>query len=166
MVSRLRFKLALSLGGCLLFASIATPGCQKQPEGDRCVQANGDLDCEGGLVCTPASELKSGGDGVSRCCPDDGQPIRDDRCKRGAPVGPGGTGASGNMGGSNGDDGGSGGAGVGVGARCDYTSDCRSPLICGPSGRCQAECVTDRDCNDGKVCDDGTCVSAAGGAAN
>lgn len=163
MISRLRFKLALSAFGCLLVASIATPGCQKQPEGARCVQANGDLDCHEGLFCTPASELKSGADGVSRCCPEDGEPIHDDRCKRGAPANPG-TGGGGNEGGSAGENG-AGGSGVDVGQRCNYNSDCKNPLICGPSGRCQDECVQDRDCPDGRVCsEEKTCVSAAGGA--
>lgn len=164
MISRLRSRLALSAFGGLFLASIATPGCQRQPEGARCVQANGDLDCREGLVCTPASELKSGADGVSRCCPEDGEPITSDLCKRGVPVNPG-TGGGGNEGGSAGDSSGAGGSGVGLGDRCNYPSDCALPLVCGPGGRCQSECLQDRDCKDGKVCsDEKTCVTSAGGA--
>jgi hypothetical protein len=49
-------------------ALISAPGCSQQGEGERCDEAkNGDLDCDDGLVCVQASQLRDKtGD---RCCP-------------------------------------------------------------------------------------------------
>jgi alpha-tubulin suppressor-like RCC1 family protein len=37
-------------------------------------------------------------------------------------------------------------------ARCDYTSDCQSPLVCAIDGKCRSECKSDRDCAKKQVC--------------
>lgn len=57
----------------LLFA-LSAGGCSRQAEGERCdYNANGDDDCEDGLLCTPKV-------GADRCCPPSGAPIDDSRC--------------------------------------------------------------------------------------
>lgn len=144
------------------------PGCGRQPEGERCNRANGNLDCQNGgssLVCTVSSELRRGDDKVDRCCPARGETITDSRCERrvggnegGAP-GEGGapaTGATNNEGGS---------TTVGQsGDGCSYNSECDEGLICGPGGVCQPECRVTRDCDSGEVCSAFRCVPAEGGS--
>lgn len=34
-----------------------------------------------------------------------------------------------------------------------YDSECPEPYICAPDGRCREQCIGDRDCRDGTVCD-------------
>jgi hypothetical protein len=71
----------------LLFA------CSKQGQGERCELLNGNADCESGLVCASARELRAK-DEVDRCCPPVGVAFSSPRCDRsGAPaLGSGGTG--------------------------------------------------------------------------
>lgn len=161
------WALALPFGLWALF-----PGCARQSEGARCTRANGNLDCEDpgtGLVCTLASELRGGDDKVDRCCPPKGQTVHDDRCQPRTGGGDGGNGGEGgdtNEGGSSSVSGGQGGGsnGPNEGAICDYNSDCDSPLVCGPRGRCQYECVQDRDCASGLVCVMQSCVADDSGS--
>ncbi len=146
-----------------LLAAGSVGGCSRQNEGERCSLLNGNLDCDEELLCIPAGQLRGGTDDVDRCCPATGESISDSRC---AP----------RIGGSGNDDdndaqGGAGGATdgggpvQGLGDACQYTSDCVLPLVCGPTGACQYECQTDRDCTGGKVCSSElTCVSGAGGS--
>jgi hypothetical protein len=44
------------------------------------------------------------------------------------------------------------------GQYCLFSDDCERPLICGPNGRCRAQCRTSRDCGGGWVCLSGTCA--------
>lgn len=139
----------LILGGVALLAI----GCSRQPEGARCSLLNADSDCGGNLECTPASTLRDGGDGVDRCCPEAGEGTEDDRCI--PRISGGGSGGSPAMGGASagGEAGAPGSDPVsGIGDACNYDSDCLLPLVCGPSGLCQPECVKDRDCPAGEVC--------------
>jgi alpha-tubulin suppressor-like RCC1 family protein len=42
---------------------------------------------------------------------------------------------------------------------CTLNSDCAAPLVCANDGVCRQQCLTTRDCRDGRVCDaTGTCV--------
>lgn len=150
---------ALSLVGAGLFG-----GCSHQNEGERCSLLNGNLDCDEGLLCIPAGNLRGGDDDVDRCCPSGGDAITDSRC---APR----IGGSGDDGNGSGSEGGAGGQAPddgpaqGLGDACQYTSDCVLPLVCGPTGECQYECQNDRDCTGGEVCSaELTCVSGAGGS--
>lgn len=152
----MRFPLAnvLLLFPLLSSGALLAPGCARQNEGERCSRDNGDNDCDGDLVCRSASELKNGEDGVSRCCPeDDAETPEDDRCR--LRTGVTGTGGGSGLGGQG--QGGEGGStqsdgDTDLGAACDYTSECKEPLVCGPQGRCQHECQTDRDCAEGNSC--------------
>lgn len=66
-----RLPLWLSLAGSL--------GCGPQKEGERCDLANGNADCDLGLVCRPGSELGLESDLLSTalCCPPSGaEPTR------------------------------------------------------------------------------------------
>lgn len=155
LVDRPRARLLLS---ALCLASLL--GCSRQKEGERCSLLNGDSDCEDDLVCTEAETLRSGEDLVDRCCPEAGEASTDSRCAlrtTGTPGGSGGSssgiGGEGGGGGQEGDD-----ATKGVGADCDYNSECELPLVCGPGGVCQFECNRDRDCGSNEVCADQTCV--------
>ncbi|MGE5789160.1 MAG: hypothetical protein ACM3ZE_31515 [Myxococcales bacterium] len=63
--------------------------CSRQGEGERCLTSNGDSDCEPGLVCTAASNLREydpqkPNDYIAdRCCPDPTEPESPDpRCQR------------------------------------------------------------------------------------
>ena len=88
---------ALALGcvalGCvaLLSASLLS-GCSKQGEGERCDLNSGSLDCESGLICTPADDLNVPGEGrgVALCCPVDTIQQTVDACRAGSdlPVDP------------------------------------------------------------------------------
>lgn len=99
-VSPLALLLGFALSAPLLF------GCGRQSEGERCSLLNGDRDCDAGLVCTPANELRGGDDQVDRCCPPDERSDADPRCRPRAgassPTGSGGadggTGAAGSAG--------------------------------------------------------------------
>ncbi len=147
----------------LLASVVSTIGCSRQEEGQRCSLANGDLDCEGNLVCTDHNKLRRGEDGVDRCCPEELGSTDTPECAQRTNSGNGNGDGDGD---STGDgDGGAGGMSGGddgppdLGSACDYTSECSEPLICGPSGKCQYECNGDRDCGDGEVCsDESTCV--------
>lgn len=152
LLSRLATFGLLALG-----ASVFTPACGRQGEGERCSLQNGDNDCDGSLVCTPASRLR--GDGVDRCCPESASSYDDVRCTPRIGGSGGGTG-SGGEGGATGEGGASASGGSsGLGTACSYTSDCLEPLVCGPSGECQYECQTARDCATGFDCSvDFTCV--------
>lgn len=109
---------ALSLSGSLHVATLAlllavglgvsTGACSRQSEGERCSPLNGNQDCDGGLVCTPANELRGGDDGVDRCCPAEESSDTDPRClpRVGGITGTGGT----TSGGGEGGQGGAGGA--------------------------------------------------------
>jgi hypothetical protein len=49
-------------------ALLSAPGCSQQGEGERCDNAkNGDADCDDGLICVEASQLR--GQTADRCCP-------------------------------------------------------------------------------------------------
>jgi hypothetical protein len=63
-----------ALGAVALLFALAAGGCSRQDEGERCDQtANGDADCEEGLICTAKV-------GADRCCPPPGAPVDDARC--------------------------------------------------------------------------------------
>ena len=51
-----------------------------------------------------------------------------------------------------------------VESRCIDNDDCLGKEICGPEGRCILECVEDKDCATGFVCEDNTCRPPANGA--
>ncbi len=72
-----------------------TPACDKQAEGERCDQLNGNDDCADGLVCTPGSQV---GQKKDVCCPSSGS--IDPRCTPGG--GQSGGGGAGGTGGSTG----------------------------------------------------------------
>lgn len=73
-----------------VFASLfILAACSRQGEGERCLTSNGDADCEPGLVCTAASNLreyenqKTHDYAADRCCPDPTEPESPDpRCQR------------------------------------------------------------------------------------
>jgi hypothetical protein len=131
--------------------------CSRQGEGDRCSTENDDNDCESGLICIDADDLRGGqSDGVPRCCRPDGEGVGDGRCTR-LIGGSGGTDGGGNAGGQAGEA--SGGTSTTAGQSCTHTSQCPSGMVCGPQGLCQAECLEDRDCDEPLVCSDGRCVS-------
>ena len=155
----------------LLLAAWAAFACAKQGEGERCnATTNGNQDCESHLVCVKATDLANTGVG-DRCCPPEGQNPGVDICIRSA--GTGGTGATDGGSGSAGQAGSDGGAGAsGAGGTagqagsggsagsggapdagtCLYDSDCPGTLVCGPTGMCQAECKTNKDCTAPEVC--------------
>jgi hypothetical protein len=60
-----RAAAASGLFVCLAF------GCSKQGQGERCDQNNGNLDCDGDLVCKGEAQLSLTGNtrGVGLCCP-------------------------------------------------------------------------------------------------
>ena len=45
---------------------------------------------------------------------------------------------------------------------CRRAGDCPGVLVCGPTGRCIAQCRTDRDCAITETCDADRCKAAAG----
>lgn len=146
---RLSLSSALAVGSLTLAAALLVSACGRQGEGERCVLANGNLDCNADLECKPSSSLRFGADGVSRCCPTTG--YNDDLCTPGKSGGSGGS-SNGSGGQNAGGEGGGAQGGGELGSACDYNSDCEVPLICGPQGRCQNECQQDRDCQSGFVC--------------
>ncbi|HSC88363.1 MAG TPA: hypothetical protein VLC09_13870 [Polyangiaceae bacterium] len=145
--------LALCLTALAMAVTIV-PGCNRQPEGERCSLKNGDLDCSEGLECTPSTNLRNGSDGIDRCCP--ASNFTDARCT------PGRSGSGGGNEGGNGGQGGQGGgggadSGADIGEDCIWNSDCREPLVC-KSSTCQYDCNVDRDCADGYKCMANSCV--------
>ena len=44
---------------------------------------------------------------------------------------------------------------------CRRPGDCSGDHVCGPTGRCIAECRTDRDCSLTQTCNEGRCEAAA-----
>jgi hypothetical protein len=175
MTSRTALLLGLPLVPFVLFAA-----CSNQSEGERCsVQSGtavGSNDCGDGLVCVSEHELadKTGGD---RCCP----PLEkmtigtDSRCLRstgstdtsndntgGTESGAGGQEGDWGSGGQAGDLGqsgaatGSGGFGTGThgsGLACNYDAECPGTEVCGPLGRCQWQCLSNKDCPQTDYCD-------------
>ena len=95
---------SLALGAGLL--GFLLPACGKQGEGQRCDVANGNDDCEDGLVCTKKKDLGTLSD---ICCPPAGVPASDLACAGGLKTDAG-AGGSGGSGGAAGGHGGSGGA--------------------------------------------------------
>ncbi len=161
-----RFGTALASAVFLFaFSGLFVPGCGQQPEGARCVLDNANRDCVTGLVCTDSKSLRNGADGVDRCCPESGATVA--ACRPGTNSGSS-TGGSGNATGGAGGAGGEGGT-LGMGGLtggdgeegdvCDYSSECRLGLVCGPRGFCQLECRNELDCAEGETCSDaGRCV--------
>jgi hypothetical protein len=83
-----------------LLAAVSMPGCSQQGEGERCdLLKNGDADCDSGLVCIAAAQLRDSSS--DRCCPPDGS-SNEARCDPKT--------AGGNTGGSGNSVGGEGGA--------------------------------------------------------
>ena len=138
-----------------LFAAVAilvagagfVAACGAQGEGERCATTNGNDDCEAGLVCVPKSV----------CCPQDESQATTDICRgSGAPVSDAGdeTDTSDTIEVGTVIEG-------GLDAGCAYNSQCTPPYICDHKGRCDYECLDDRDCpTDNKYCwsgDDHTC---------
>jgi len=141
-----RRALATSLTALVLLVA-----CSRQEEGDRCSTRNDDNDCESGLVCKAAETLRTGkSDGVARCCPPEGNSISNDLCT--PLIGGGGSDGGGNLGGQAGE------TNTNAGDKCSYNSNCVEGLVCGPQGKCQSECLEDRDCPSPEVCDAGRCV--------
>jgi hypothetical protein len=69
-----QFRRLAALGAVAVLFALAAGGCSRQDEGERCDQtANGDADCEEGLICTAKV-------GADRCCPPPGAPVDDARC--------------------------------------------------------------------------------------
>jgi hypothetical protein len=66
--------------------------CSLQGQGERCLTANANADCEVGLVCTSKDELADVAYAADRCCPPiDGPRWSDARCERKALSGAGGS---------------------------------------------------------------------------
>jgi hypothetical protein len=75
-------------------AVLSAPGCSQQGEGQRCDSvANGDADCDDGLVCIKQKELLNGLADV--CCHPDPANDSESRCQRGGTTIPGGGGSGG-----------------------------------------------------------------------
>jgi hypothetical protein len=95
---------------CLGTAVLATSGCSRQGEGERCDLANGksgsDSDCADGLVCTSGQQLGRSSD---ICCPEN-RASQELSCIPGTPPGTGGAGGTSGNGG-NGGTAGNGGSG-------------------------------------------------------
>lgn len=76
-------KLQRSLSFVIIGALFAA--CSQQGEGQRCITANGDADCESGLVCVAQSKLATEAGkvyGADRCCPPEKLRWNDARCER------------------------------------------------------------------------------------
>jgi hypothetical protein len=130
--------------------------CSRQGEGDRCSTENDDNDCESGLICVDYHDLRGGqADQVSRCCNPEGNDVGDGRCTR--LIGAGTSTTSTTTTGGGGEAGANGGTTAGT--ECTHTSQCPEGMVCGPTGVCQDECLEDRDCDDGLVCQAGRCVN-------
>jgi hypothetical protein len=120
----------------LLFAALLTACTAVQPRGGQCAY---NADCEGGLVCAEGACRAPCGDGGA--CPE-GM-----RC---SPVP--GTPLTVCVAGTE-------------EPRCNYASDCASPLVCNRDGRCRAQCRTDYDCrvlNPFTTCVEGSCALVCG----
>lgn len=143
--------LAVALAGFVMLLA-----CSRQGEGDRCSTENDDNDCESGLICIDWRDLRGGeADRVPRCCRPDGEGVGDGRCTR--LIGGSSSTTSGTTGG--GQAGESGVATNTTGASCTHTSQCPTPMVCGPQGTCQAECLDDRDCEAPEICRENQCVN-------
>jgi hypothetical protein len=79
MASVLRSAFVFAFASTLVMLSV--PGCADQGEGERCdrTKAQGNGDCDSGLICVPASELLEGI--TDLCCPPEGQESSE-RCTR------------------------------------------------------------------------------------
>ena len=82
MRARNRLLLALASAGLAIALVVS---CAGQAEGDRCQLANGNDDCQAGLVCTQGAKLNRNYD---LCCPPEGTTVTSDSCKV-APISPG-----------------------------------------------------------------------------
>ncbi len=155
---------------------VAFLACAQQGEGERCSVLSNDDDCDEGLTCVSGAELQGGNDA---CCPP-AEKVTSKVCARGTPRPPadaGVGGAGGSAAGAAGEAGAAGTAGApadagtggaagsagmsgagGAPASCSYDSDCAGNLVCGPTGRCQTECRTDKDCEPPKKCSAERCV--------
>jgi hypothetical protein len=81
-MSSLLRSAAVSALVSLLAASM--PGCSQQGEGERCDLAkNGNADCDSGLSCVPAQQLRI--HATDRCCKPGGAST-DSRCDEGSPT--------------------------------------------------------------------------------
>jgi len=162
-----RVSVSSLVAACLLVvsATLLSAGCGRQPQGERCSLKNGDLDCNSDLKCTPSTNLRNGADGVDRCCPASTSPD-DDRCATGRSGAGTGGGTSSDGGGGEGGNAQGGASGLGLGESCNYNSDCQLPLVCKTTcpqsgacaNSCQYECNTTRDCLNGYVCSNNTCL--------
>lgn len=162
-----RARIPSLVAACLLVVSagVLSVGCGRQPEGERCSLKNGDLDCNSELKCTPSTNLRNGADGVDRCCPSSTN-VQDERCDAGiSGAGTGGA-TSADGGGGEGGTAQGGASGLGLGEVCNYNSNCLLPLVCKTtcasggtcSNSCQYECNETRDCLNGYVCTNNTCL--------
>ena len=152
-----RVLASLTLAACL--SSVA---CSRQTEGERCTLANGNVDCDSGLVCTDHSILRRGkDDGIDRCCPADLAATDNPACAAATNTDNGGSNGAGGAGGAGGasntdstssDSTSNGDEPSTFGDSCAYTSDCDPPLVCGVRATCQYECAQNRDCQSGQVC--------------
>jgi hypothetical protein len=77
---KLRLLTRLAVRAFFVFSAVASVvvGCSGQAEGERCdFEANGDADCDDGLVCVACERLAE--NVVDRCCRPDGSSA-DSRC--------------------------------------------------------------------------------------
>jgi len=88
-------RIAVALGSLALTGAlvVSIPSCSDQGEGERCDRANGDGDCEDGLICKSKKDLGTSSD---ICCPPAIENTSDLACLGGlADAGTGGFGGSG-----------------------------------------------------------------------
>jgi len=82
-------------------AVMSAPGCSQQGEGQRCDgAANGNADCDDGLVCIKAADLQERI--TDLCCHQDPMLDNESRCARAGAVNTGGTSGVGGSGGTSG----------------------------------------------------------------
>jgi hypothetical protein len=98
MASVLRSAFVFAVASTLVALSV--PGCADQAEGERCdkTKAQGNGDCDSGLICVPASELLEGI--TDLCCPPDGQESSERCTRKGKASNNGGTSSAGSGGSS------------------------------------------------------------------
>jgi hypothetical protein len=75
----MRLRLTPLLAAALLPALASFPGCSSESEGQPCSLANGNNDCNNGLICeTPPNGNATNAPAV--CCPPAGQPASTPQC--------------------------------------------------------------------------------------
>jgi len=129
-------------------AVLSAPGCSQQGEGERCdLDKNGDADCNDGLSCVPAKNLREGI--TDRCCPSEGTES-DTRCTRATIMASGGsssggssTGGAGAAGKANGGAAGAGGAAGGAAGEANGGAGTPATTDGGMSGAGGAPVTTD-----------------------